>query len=353
MTDIDDLDIKAAFAPLREHANDLDEAAQFPAEAVTLLARTGLLLAPVPMAFGGRGVGTSAAGGPVLLHTLRELGRAWLPLARVFEGHVNALRLIFLYGSETQRRHAAADARTCLFAIWAAETRPVRIEGSVLVGTKSFASGATVVTRPLVTASHDGAEHLVLVTLPPDHQRIVSKPDLLGMRGAGTAAIELDGLAATGEALIGGPGDYMRQPEISLGAWRALPGLLGGLLAVTDMVATHLRARGRDRDPLQLARFGQMLVACETASLWVDRVAAVAEADDAGEDAATLVKLARHAVDQSCTLILDHARRAVGLASFVRPHPLDRLCRDIDTYRRQPALDEVLLEAARHRLEQV
>ena len=91
-----------------------------------------------------------------------------------------------------------------------------------------------------------------------------------------------------------------------------------------------------------------MALAVRTASLWVDRAGTMAEADEAGEDAATEVKLARHAVDQACTLVLDQARRAVGLASFVRPHPVERLCRDIDTYRRQPALDEVLVEAAHH-----
>lgn len=339
------------YAVFTERADAFDAAGQFPLEAVLMFAHSGLLGAPVPPALGGQGMGSTPAGAEPLAHTLQALGAAWLPLARVFEGHVNALRLIFRYGTAAQASRAANQARTNLFGIWATETRPVRLVDGVLLGAKSFASGAGSVTRPLVTVVVDGHERLAWLELPPGRERIVGKPDLLGMRGAGTAAVELDGIAVTEAELVGAPGDYMRQPEISLGAWRALPGLLGGLVALTDLVATDLSARQRDREPLQLARFGQMMLACETASLWVQRVATAAEADDAGEDAAALVKLGRHAVDQACTLVLDHARRAVGLGSFVRPNPVERVCRDIDTYRRQPALDEVLLEAARHRLD--
>ena len=339
-------------AHFTDNAESLDSAAAFPCEGLAMLMRTGLLAAPIPVSLGGQGFGTEPTGAAGLANLLRDLGRAWLPLARVFEGHVNAIRLIVRYGTETQTQRAAVDARTHLFAIWAAEAKPVRLDHGTLGGAKSFASAAGVVTRPLVTVSRDGAEQLVLLDLPPGDARIIGKPDLVGMRGAGTSAIDLTGIVVHDDDLIGAPGDYMRQPEISLGAWRALPGLLGGLLAVTDLVATELRRKNRDGDPSQLARFGQMMLACETASLWVDRVAIAAEAADAGEDAATLVKLARHAIDQSCTLVLDHARRAIGLASFVRPNAVERFCRDIDTYRRQPALDEVLLEAARHRLGQ-
>jgi alkylation response protein AidB-like acyl-CoA dehydrogenase len=322
---------------LRRHADRFDAAGHFPSEALDMLRDGGLLAAPVPVRLGGVGMGTSPEGAGALAVTLRRLGAAWLPLARVFEGHVNAIRLIMRYGTPEQAGRAAADAPSHLFAIWAAEARPVLLREGRLSGTKSFASAAGVVTRPLVTARHEGREQLVLLSL-------------LGMRGAGTAAVDLEGLAVGPDDLIGGPDDYMRQPEISLGSWRALPGLLGAMQALTDLVAAHLRERRRDTDPIQLGRLGRMLAAAETASLWVDRVSVVAEADGAGEPAAAEVKLARHAVDEACGLILDHARRAVGLAAFARPSPIERLCRDLDTYRRQPALDEALLEAARHHL---
>ena len=318
----------------------LDEAGLFPAAAVTAFARSGLLAAPLPHALGGQGLGTASAAAALTAETLTGLGRAWLPLARIYEGHVNAVRLILRYGAPEQARDASQGA---LFAIWAAEAQPVTMDDDrVLHGRKSFASGAGQVTRPLVTARHRGAETLVLLR---GTGRIVRKVPMSGMRGAGTCEVDVEGM--TGE-IVGAPDDYMRQPEISLGSWRALPGLLGGLQALVEVVARMLAARGRDADPAQVARFGQMLVARDTAALWVREAATQAEAADAGEDAAAAVKLARHAVDAACTLVLDHAKRAAGLSGFLAGSPVERLCRDIDTYRRQPALDEVLIEAARH-----
>jgi len=72
----------------------------------------------------------------------------------------------------------------------------------------------------------------------------------------------------------------------------------------------------------------------------------LAEADDAGEPAANYVKLARVAVEQACNQAMQLAQRSLGLAAFVRPHPVERLCRDLATYLRQPAMDMVLDEAA-------
>ena len=89
-----------------------------------------------------------------------------------------------------------------------------------------------------------------------------------------------------------------------------------------------------------------MMIARETASLWVYRCGVLAEADDADERAANYVKLARVAVEQACNQAIPLAQRSLGLGAFVRPHPVERLCRDLGTYLRQPAMDMVLDEAA-------
>ncbi len=50
------------------------------------------------------------------------MGAGWLPLGRLYEGHLNALRLIVLYGSPDQTAQAAADARAGhMFAVWITE----------------------------------------------------------------------------------------------------------------------------------------------------------------------------------------------------------------------------------------
>jgi len=145
--------------------------------------------------------------------------------------------------------------------------------------------------------------------------------------------------------MIGGPGDYMRQPEISLGAWRPLAVMLGGLDALVDVSRDDLQRRGRASDPHQRARFGRIVMLRETASLWVSHVANLAEVME-GEFAAAQVKLARIAFEDAATETIRLAQRGTGMSGFVRPHPLERLSRDLATYLRQPAPDMVLDEAA-------
>ena len=330
----------------------LDGEARFPGELVSELGMSGLLAAPLPVRLGGLGLGTQPEAATRCVALLRAMGRAWMPLGRVFEGHLNALRLVMLYGSAAQASSAAADAHAGhLFAVWIAENPadPLRVEDGALQGRKTFASGAGAVTRALVTAQADG-EQLVLVAVPPGDGRIIGKPDLHGMRGAGTARLDLSGLPAPDSAKIGAPGDYMRQPEISLGAWRTLAVLSGGLAALAAVTRAELSARGRARQPHQSARLGALVVADETARLWAERAGQLAETRG-DEDAANYVKLARYAVDRACLRGIEHAQRAAGLAAFARPHPIERLCRDLATYMRQPALDEVLDEAAQHFLD--
>ena len=98
---------------------------------------------------------------------------------------------------------------------------------------------------------------------------------------------------------------------------------------------------------MQLARFGEMLIARETARLWTAGAAAVAEAEsDAPAARVAAVNLARIAVESACLDALRLAQRSLGLAAFVAPHPVERIARDLATYLRQPAPDAVLLEAA-------
>ncbi|MBW4093463.1 MAG: acyl-CoA dehydrogenase [Proteobacteria bacterium] len=300
----------------------------------------------------GLGLGTTAPGTDGIATLLRALGRASLALGRVYEGHVNALRLIDRYATPAQRDAAARDARDGhLFAIWAAEAPTTRVvlDRGRLTGRKAFASGVGVVTRPLITMHVPGAgECLALVPLAPGQGHVGPPFDLHGMRAAATAAVDFTGIALSPDERIGAPEDYMRQPEISLGAWRALAVMLGGLDALVAAFATDLHARGRAGDPHQRARLGQALIAQETAARWTLRSAALAETDAPDEDAANYVKLARVAFEQACSDAITHARRALGIGAFVRPHPVERLGRDLATYLRQPAMDMVLDEAAAH-----
>jgi alkylation response protein AidB-like acyl-CoA dehydrogenase len=89
-------------------------------------------------------------------------------------------------------------------------------------------------------------------------------------------------------------------------------------------------------------------VATETAKLWVARAAELAEQHD-GRDPGQVVayvNLARSAVERAGLDVLELVHRSVGLAGFLRTHPIERLSRDLATYLRQPAPDRALTTAA-------
>ena len=100
-------------------AGDLDQDGAFPSEDVHALAASGALKAPMPLAYGGLGLGTTSEGAPALLDVLRWIGHGSLPLGRLYEGHVNALALIARFGNASQIELAARDAgEGVLFGVW-------------------------------------------------------------------------------------------------------------------------------------------------------------------------------------------------------------------------------------------
>jgi len=331
----------------RDHAAALDADPAFPVRDVMALHAAGALAAVVPPACGGLGLGTTAAGADAAARLLRLIGWGNLSLGRLFEAHVNALKLVARYGTPAQRARTGADARAGhLFALWVTETdEGVSLRDGRLVGGKLFCSGAGHVARALVTARLSDAETvLALVELDPGTRALPDRIRLQGMRAAVTGAIDLTGLPAE---LVGAPGDYLRQPEFSAGAWRTSAVTLGGLDALVEAVRDELAARGRAGNAHQLVRLGDLLIAQETAALWVAKAARIAEAQ-AGDpgDVAAYVNLARIAVEQAALTALRTAQRALGLQGFIQGRPAERLMRDLATYLRQPAPDETLTEAA-------
>ncbi|MGI4747795.1 MAG: acyl-CoA dehydrogenase family protein [Janthinobacterium lividum] len=335
-------------------ASRLDREGGFPDEGFALLRGAGALLAPLPRRVGGQGLGTEPAGALGLLSMLRTIGRGSLSLGRLYEGHVNALKLIVQYGNDAQIATAASDVHDGhVFGIWVTDgPDPVRLvetgATSHLVGEKLFASGACVLTRPLITAQPpNGAPRMVAVRLGSDRKASPTIGGLTGMRGAATGRCDFTGMAVSPDQFIGAPGDYLRQPEFSAGAWRGIAVALGGIDRLVDMVRGQLAARGRAGNPHQAVRIGEALIARETASMWARRAVLLAEGEmfEPGDVAAT-VNLARIACEQAGLTVIQLAQRALGLQGFLQTNQAERVMRDLATYLRQPAPDETLVEAA-------
>ncbi len=338
----------AALIPaLQSDADETDRVPAFPERSLALLRELGALAAPLPHEHGGLDCGVASQGGPAASF-MRLLGSGSIAIGRLLEGHVNALRLVWRYGTTAQFAGAARDAAAGhLFGIWVTQADPVRLQGrdgKVLTGKKMFCSGAGWVTRPLLTATVEGGEPVLILAQLDGSEAIGPARPMSGVRGARTADVDLTGVTVRETDLVGLPGDYLRQPEFSAGAWRGSAVALGGLDALVQTTVAELRRRDRHTNPHQAARIGRMLIAAETARFWVDRAS---RADGfADGDLAALVNLARIAVERACLDAMEEAQRALGLSAFAVGNPVERMLRDLATYLRQPAPDETLTEAA-------
>jgi alkylation response protein AidB-like acyl-CoA dehydrogenase len=193
--------LHAVMPAIMGRAAALDETdGQLPQADLDLLAGEGLLAAPLPTSLGDAGWGTEPQGARGAVEALRLPGRVSLPLGRLYEGHLNAIRLVMGLGMPAQRWSAAELAQAGrLFGVWNTEGASVslRIENGVLRGGKILCSGAGIVERALVTARRDeeGPQQLLLVPLPAGTSRAtLDRWTPHGMRASATGSIDLDGI---------------------------------------------------------------------------------------------------------------------------------------------------------------
>jgi alkylation response protein AidB-like acyl-CoA dehydrogenase len=199
----------------------------------------------------------------------------------------------------------------------------------------------------VTAANEDGASQMLVVSLGAGERVEQLAAPLQGMRAAVTGAVDFDGCVVSPDACLGRPGDYLREPDFSAGAWRGSAVAFGGLCGLVALLQAQLGTTGRLDNPHNLQRLGSAMITCETSRLWVHRVARVAE-DQAGEPEKIVayVGLARIAIETACLDAMRLAQRSLGLSAFRQGKPVERICRDLATYLRQPAPDEVLTEAA-------
>jgi alkylation response protein AidB-like acyl-CoA dehydrogenase len=333
----------------------LDGSPAFPQDDFTPLIEAGLLRATLPKETGGFGLGHGEDGAHALLRLLARLGEASLPLARLYEAHVNALQLALRYGDVDLAERCTGDARGAkMFALWVTDPHggALRLHGGgdafVLDGTKDFCSGAGAVQRALITARTQTGVQMLIVNV--ERARVApSGIKLVGMRAAVTGSVDFSGMPVSRADFLGAEGDYLREPVFSAGAWRGSAGAFGGLTALVELHRREILRRARESDPHQRARFGQLLIAYETARLWMEQAARRACLEDGpAEEIVAYVNLARLAVESACLDAMRLTQRSLGLGAFIAGHPAERICRDLAVFLRQPAPDETLDKAAGH-----
>lgn len=317
------------------------------------------------------GDGVPLAGRRGELAALRRAGYVDLSVGRIYEGHVNALQLVGRFGTAAQRETAHDDvAHGRLFGVWnTQDDEPVRIvaDGARfgLVGAKSWASGAAFVTRPIVTAAWpDGSLQMCLVPMDAVAPAIdASAWQPHGMHDSQSYLVAFDGITLDAEGLVGGPGDYVRQPWFFGGAirftavqnWRNRTARLrDGALSRRARPRRRSRAEHAAGRNARRAAHGAALARCR-GRLWSAYDAAArdpnahtdAARERAAEDVVETADGARIAIERAALEVIERAMRAVGARGLLEPLPFVRLVRDLEMYLRQPAPDAVIARVGR------
>jgi alkylation response protein AidB-like acyl-CoA dehydrogenase len=278
-----------------------------------------------------------------------------LSLAKLFEGHTDALAIIAELGSDASQVSArdtvvkAADdlsSSPAIWGIWAAESRLSKVtyehmaadpsNSEVrLFGTKTWCSGATHVTHGLLTAwGVDGiGPQLVSVEMNQPGLSIDSTAwKAVGMSGSHSVDVTFDGAVAH---MVGKPGDYLNRP----GFWHGGAGIAacwyGGALSLGRALQEAVKETpAAFRSPFQMASLGKVDLTLHSTALllrdaayWID-----AHPLDNAQAVALRVRLAA----EECALrVLDEAGRALGPTAYCRDAKFARSAADLPVFIRQ------------------
>jgi alkylation response protein AidB-like acyl-CoA dehydrogenase len=287
------------------------------------LAQAGALDLPLP------GGGDT----PARWAALAALGRCDLALARLAEGHVDALAILAEAG-----RAAVPDA---LYGVWAARSggtgaRLVRDGGGLLLtGTVRFCSGANLLDQALVAAiGPDDEGWLVDVDLKATEiARDQDSWPAIGMDASESLDVEFTGLPVTGDMIIGEPGWYVARRGFALGGGGVAAVWLGGTAGVLDSVLTTLLAAPAV-DEHQLAHLGALHTALRCAdALLTDSARTIDARPDA--DAGLIGGTCRAAAEQAAWATLDQVPRITGPTPLCRDRRFAQQLADLQVYVRQ------------------
>ncbi len=318
----------------------------------------GLLALPLPTKYGGKSLGTAYKGSRIAVDILEALGSRDLSFARLYEGHINALKLVKKFGTESQMSIVSQSVKAGhIFAIWNTEfNHKLQLipfnDGYKLVGRKVFASGVGKIQRALVTA-HDENGNMLMVMIEPDNSPNnvnFSNWRFNAMVATGTGEIDLTGIKVTQDQIIGYSGDYFKEPDFSAGAWRTLAAQTGAIKTLCALFKQHIIKNHHSEHPVQRARLGDMLIAYQTSHQWVLKCAELAENNGNIKDAIAFVNLARRAVTEAAEAAMSIILKGIGARAYTLENPVEQFCRDLSFYLRQPSPDFTFDEAVQHLL---
>lgn len=270
-------------------------------------------------------------------NTLAAVAAIDLSLAKLFEGHTDALAIL----AELGCKELAGDRLT--WGTWAAEGRDGRaliesVSGDQveLSGGKNWCSGAGFVDQGLITAWHADGRGPQLVAVPMKQPGVSVHREgwhAVGMAESCSFDIRFDRARGT---LVGELGDYLSRP----GFWQGGAGIAacwyGGAMALGR--AVHAAVRGstapNETDGFRLAALGKVDVALQLTATALRDAARAIDADPKADIRMKALEV-RLAAERCALLVADEAGRSLGAAAFCRDARFARLAADLPVFVRQ------------------
>lgn len=259
------------------------------------------------------------------------VGAADLSLAKLYEGHTDALAILAELGMAEQGGGG-------LWGVWCAEPPDHRVEfvalpdgATALRGVKAWCSGAAALSHALVSAWNGGGEPcLAAVQL---HQEGVRVTDLgwraVGMRASASVDVVFDNAVCTP---MGQPGAYVQRPGFLQGGAGVAACWYGAMTRIARYLRDALPAQAAD--PHRLAHLGAVDVAVAQARAVMRETAARIDAYPR-EDCALACARARLAAESAATQVMEHAARALGAGPFCRDAGFAQMMADLPVFIRQ------------------
>lgn len=280
---------------------------------------------------------------PDLVQELMSRGRTDIPMARLAEGHIDAMRILQEAGRE--------PVPGCLYGVWASRSRggglcsERTMDGLLLSGTVPFASGAGLIDRALVTATVEpgtpgrGASQ-VLVDADVSTWAFDPgswQPDAMGP--SRSFRVTVSQFPVPGYRQIGPDDFYLNRPGFLPGGIGVAAVWVGAAARIVD-----LGSDSADPSPDQAGRIrrGRAMSELATAAMLVRYAARLlGERDPAAADGQgrRLVTEVRAGVGAALRRMLTAARDLAGPAGLAYRPLLAQAIDDLELYVRQQHAD--------------
>jgi hypothetical protein len=266
---------------------------------------------------------------------LAAVGAHDLALAKLFEGHTDALAILHELGQQ------ALGTNRSIWGVWAAEAPEGRTTFDdagagrvVLRGAKCWCSGAVSATHALLTAwdAQGAGPQLVAIEIGQPGVAVDAQAwQAVGMADSASLDVRFDSVRGI---KVGRPGDYLSRP----GFWQGGAGIAACWYGAAARLAEQARdaaARGPAPPPaLRAASLGRIDVALSAAAAMLREAAAWIDRHP-HDDARGATLRVRLAVEASATAVLNETGRMLGATPYCRDARFARRAADLPVFMRQ------------------